>query len=134
MNATARPPSRTAGQLLPGFGYGFGGGAVVLPGSGARAARLAREMHDVLSHQVSLIAVQGGSPQVGADGDDTRRHTPGRLADLVSDIGLDERLPGSGDGLVGLWERTENLGGTLVSGPTPEGGYQVDAVLPHRRT
>ncbi|EFL19753.1 hypothetical protein [Streptomyces sp. C] len=43
------------------------------------------------------------------------------------------RLPGSGDGLVGLWERTEN-GGTLVSGPTPEGGYQVDAVLPHRRT
>lgn len=35
-------------------------------------AQLAREMHDVVSHQVSLIAVRAGSLQVGADGDETR--------------------------------------------------------------
>ncbi|MEV7599144.1 histidine kinase [Kitasatospora sp. NPDC089797] len=33
-------------------------------------AQLAREMHDVVSHQVSLIAVRAGALQVGADGVD----------------------------------------------------------------
>jgi signal transduction histidine kinase len=35
--------------------------------------RLAREMHDVVSHQVSLIAVQAGALQVTADDPDTSR-------------------------------------------------------------
>jgi signal transduction histidine kinase len=36
-------------------------------------AQLAREMHDVVSHQVSLIAVQSGALQVSADSVDTAR-------------------------------------------------------------
>ncbi|MEU6365240.1 histidine kinase [Streptomyces sp. NPDC046931] len=35
-------------------------------------AQLAREMHDVVSHQVSLIAVQAGAVQVGAKDAETR--------------------------------------------------------------
>ncbi|MFB7267822.1 histidine kinase, partial [Streptomyces nojiriensis] len=35
-------------------------------------AHLAREMHDVVSHQVSLIAVRAGALQVSADRTDTR--------------------------------------------------------------
>ncbi|WP_232666544.1 sensor histidine kinase [Pseudonocardia sp. TRM90224] len=35
--------------------------------------RLAREMHDVVSHQVSLIAVQAGALQIGGPDDTTRQ-------------------------------------------------------------
>ncbi|MFJ9848148.1 sensor histidine kinase [Streptomyces sp. NPDC101150] len=38
--------------------------------------------------------------------------------------------PGVGHGLLGMRERTTMLGGELACGPTPEGGYEVTAVLP----
>ncbi|MFJ9605811.1 sensor histidine kinase [Kitasatospora sp. NPDC101176] len=39
-------------------------------------------------------------------------------------------FPGSGHGLLGLRERVEVLGGTLRSGPQPDGGFLVAAELP----
>ncbi|MEV2210075.1 histidine kinase [Streptomyces sp. NPDC050997] len=196
-------------------------------------AQLAREMHDVVSHQVSLIAVQAGALQVAArdpdfkegartirslsvDTLDELRHmvtllraSGGRateltpqptLADLhqlVTTSGIDTELsgelppdinppaqravyrtvqealtnvrkhapgaratvrlwsaddgggfgvtvtntpssrpslplPGSHQGLVGLKERAELLGGTFESGPAPEGGYRVSLRIPAR--
>ncbi|MFB7588768.1 sensor histidine kinase [Streptomyces sp. NPDC056169] len=38
--------------------------------------------------------------------------------------------PGLGHGLLGMRERTAMLGGDLVAGPTPDGGYEVAATLP----
>ncbi|MFH9422141.1 sensor histidine kinase [Streptomyces sp. NPDC017529] len=38
--------------------------------------------------------------------------------------------PGAGHGLLGMRERTAMLGGDLAAGPTPDGGYEVTAVLP----
>lgn len=38
--------------------------------------------------------------------------------------------PRSGTGLLGLRGRVEMVGGTLTAGPTDDGGYEVDAVLP----
>lgn len=38
--------------------------------------------------------------------------------------------PGSGHGLLGMRERAAMLGGDLAAGPTPDGGYEVTAVLP----
>ncbi|MFI1035900.1 sensor histidine kinase [Streptomyces sp. NPDC020951] len=38
--------------------------------------------------------------------------------------------PGSGHGLTGMRERAAMLGGDLVTGPTPGGGYEVTATLP----
>ncbi len=194
-------------------------------------AQLAREMHDVVSHQVSLIAVQAGALQVAATEPDFRegartirslsvdtldelrhmvtllRASGGRtteltpqptLADLhklVTTSGIDSRLtgelppdintpaqravyrtvqealtnvrkhapgatatvrlwsaddgtafgvtvtntpstrpslplPGSRQGLIGLKERAELLGGSFESGPTADGGYELTLRIP----
>ncbi|WKD36946.1 sensor histidine kinase [Streptomyces xanthophaeus] len=66
-------------------------------------AHLAREMHDVVSHQVSLIAVRAGALQVSADSTDTKEAA--RTIRTLSAATLDElrhmvavlRAPGSGD-------------------------------------
>jgi signal transduction histidine kinase len=39
-------------------------------------------------------------------------------------------LPRTGTGLLGLRGRVEMVGGTLTAGPTDDGGFEVDAVLP----
>ncbi|MFJ5547741.1 sensor histidine kinase [Streptomyces sp. NPDC093225] len=42
----------------------------------------------------------------------------------------DAGLPSGGNGLVGMRERVQGLGGVFVSGPTEAGGFRVSAVLP----
>ena len=42
--------------------------------------------------------------------------------------------PGAGHGLLGMRERTAMLGGELATGPMPDGGYEVAAVLPMRES
>lgn len=192
-------------------------------------AQLAREMHDVVSHQVSLIAVRAGALQVGTRDADTkeaaatirrlsvqtldelrhmvsvlrasggrpteltpqpsladlqrlvdnsgieaqlqtdlptglpptvqraiyrtvqealtnvRKHAPGAAATVwVSNEGGSVRatitntaptrpslaLPSTHYGLVGLRQRAELLGGTVTSGPTGDGGYELRLELP----
>ncbi|MGW7412541.1 sensor histidine kinase [Streptomyces sp. NPDC054863] len=39
-------------------------------------------------------------------------------------------LPSGGNGLVGMRERVQTLGGVFVAGPTDPGGFRVSAVLP----
>jgi signal transduction histidine kinase len=48
----------------------------------------------------------------------------------VSDDGTGSVDPGTGNGLKGMRERAEALGGTVSAGARPDGGFQVRAVLP----
>ncbi|TDD19808.1 two-component sensor histidine kinase [Kribbella turkmenica] len=48
----------------------------------------------------------------------------------VRPVAAESLLPGAGAGLVGLRERVQLAGGRLSTGPTREGGWQVEAWLP----
>ncbi|MFJ9112740.1 histidine kinase [Streptomyces sp. NPDC102283] len=73
------------------------------------------------------------------------RHAPGARADVVighRPAGLTVRVvnsppdrpaahsPGIRHGLLGMRERAAMLGGELATGPTPDGGWEVTAILP----
>ncbi|MEV7194062.1 sensor histidine kinase [Streptomyces sp. NPDC093510] len=60
-------------------------------------------------------------------------YTRAGLAVRVTDSGARTAAPpspGAGHGLLGMRERAAMLGGDLVTGPTPDGGYEVSAFLP----
>ncbi|MCX4638928.1 sensor histidine kinase [Streptomyces sp. P9-2B-2] len=57
----------------------------------------------------------------------------GGLTIRVANTAPDRPAPpsqGAGHGLLGMHERTTMLGGELATGPTPDGGYEVTAILP----
>lgn len=59
--------------------------------------------------------------------------TPDHLSVVVTNGGpVVAPNPGSGMGLIGMRERVSLVGGTLVAGPRPDGGFEVRAVLPVR--
>lgn len=65
---------------------------------------------------------------------DVTRQSDLLLIDVQNDTepttGVDEPTLGGGYGLSGMQERVTSCGGMLTTGPRPEGGYRVRAVLP----
>ncbi|WP_344963913.1 sensor histidine kinase [Streptomyces thioluteus] len=60
-------------------------------------------------------------------------YAPGTLAVRITNSAPERPAPpspGAGHGLLGMRERAAMLGGDLATGPTPDGGYEVTAVLP----
>ncbi len=63
------------------------------------------------------------------------RYRPDAVTIVVTDDGRgsaphDDRMPSSGQGLIGMRERVELFGGALRVGPRPGGGFQVRATVP----
>ncbi len=67
------------------------------------------------------VEVDDGGPVEGQPAlPDGRAHADGRQ----------HQGDGTGNGITGMTERAQALGGSLKAGPTPAGGYRVRAILP----
>ena len=113
-------------------------------------ARIASEMHDVVTHNVSVMVVQAGAARRVLDSspDDAPARTTVRLEyrprDLLITVSDDGPPPGAapaaatpgsgpgsdGRGLIGLRERIAVYGGELDAGPRPGGGWRLAARIP----
>ena len=92
------------------------------PGTGSTIYRIAQEaLTNILKH---------GGPGVSATM--LLQWAPQRVVLQVDDDGRGAAASsdGAGHGLLGMRERATMLGGTLVAGPRPGGGYRVRAEIP----
>jgi signal transduction histidine kinase len=103
-------------------------------------AMIAREMHDVLAHRISLLAVHAGALEVRRDAPPAERAAAGvirecahdALEDLREVIGM-LREPVDDQPQPTLGEPVDLAGGRLEHGPAPAGDFQVRAWLPWSR-
>lgn len=93
-------------------------------GSGAEMAA-----YRVVQESITNVLKHAGP---GAAVTVTLEHRPDGLRLTISDTGAGASVPddGHGHGLVGMRERVETFGGTLVARPGMRSGYEVNAWLP----
>ncbi|WP_280216757.1 sensor histidine kinase [Nocardia neocaledoniensis] len=130
-DAAAYAPQRGVADL-PALARAHGTPAVEVRLDGS-VTRLARPVDTALYRlaQESLTNAVRHARSVTRVGIDVRREGDAvRLR--VSDDGqaAPGPVPAPGFGLLGMAERAQLLGGSLVAGPGPEGGWVVEAVLP----
>ena len=91
---------------------------------------VARTVHRVVQEALTNVHkhARDAATSVRITGDGAR----GVTVEVVNrrPVGSAALLPGSGTGLLGLRERLALVGGTLESGPCPDGGWRVVAWLP----
>ncbi|MCU1396887.1 MAG: histidine kinase [Ilumatobacteraceae bacterium] len=91
---------------------------------------LARTAYRVVQEGLTNVHkhARGASTSIRVAGDAAQ----GVTVDVVNcrPVASGSLLPGSGNGLIGLRERVSLLGGTLQSGPSPDGGWHLAAWLP----
>jgi signal transduction histidine kinase len=92
-----------------------------------------RVVQEAISNAVRHSPESAVQVTVRREGDDltlTVRNSPGRSDSQMVPWVDDLAAAGSGLGLVGMRERVALLDGMVSAGPTPEGGYLVEASIP----
>jgi len=94
---------------------------------GDRAHAALRVVQEGLTN--ALRYAPGAEVRVLVRGESGGRSLTVRVANGPAPPGGSARLVGTGRGLIGLRERVVGLGGTFSAGPSPDGGWHVDAHL-----
>lgn len=102
---------------------------VGVPGSGATGLTVYRIVQEALSNAAQHAPGASVDAAISASGKDVRVEVT-NSAPAVTWAPPPLRRKGDGHGLIGMRERVELLGGTLQTGPTPEGGFTVLARIP----
>jgi signal transduction histidine kinase len=90
-------------------------------------------VHRIAEEALTNIARHAGSAPTTMTVDHTTDRVELRVINTAPAAGAGPQFTGStGVGIVGMRERAESVGGTVEAGPTPEGGFQVEAHLPYR--
>ncbi|MGH8918074.1 MAG: sensor histidine kinase, partial [Actinomycetes bacterium] len=101
------------------------------PGTEDVAPDVVTSAHRIVTEALTNVARHATAPTAVNVDIEVRRD---RLLVTVADDGRGASAPRDGYGLVGMRERVETLGGTLVAGPEPSGGWLVRAELPAGRS
>ena len=99
---------------------------------GAVPDEVGRALYRILQEALTNVLKHAGAVQTAvtlAVGEDKVNLTVRNEAP-TEPTPIEENSFGSGRGLVGVEERTTAYGGTLQHGPTPDGGYRLEVVLP----
>ncbi len=92
-------------------------------------------VHRIIQEALTNVVRHGGSAPTRL----SIRHGSDRVVVTITNaataggLPVTNRAPSTGVGLVGMAERAESLGGTVVAGPTPSGGFEVVATVPYQR-
>lgn len=98
---------------------------VGVPASPATGLTVYRIVQEALSNAAQHAPGASVEVAISSSGKDVRIEVTNAAPAVVK-----EPRAGDGHGLVGMRERVELLGGTLHTGPTPDGGFHVLATIP----
>ncbi|MGP4019581.1 sensor histidine kinase [Saccharopolyspora sp. 5N708] len=89
-----------------------------------------RAAYRVIQEALTNVHKHAGGSQAAVTLDYEPEHLVAAVRNTRPANDFQRSLPSGGQGLIGLAERVQLAGGTIASGPLPDGGFQVTATLP----
>ncbi|WP_120004173.1 sensor histidine kinase [Nesterenkonia muleiensis] len=120
--------TRASGTLIRYSGLSTGGGST--QASSATGLAAYRIVQEALSNALRHAPAAEVDVDLSAESGERRRQLRITVANGPSPETMVDPAPGAGLGLSGIRERAAAVGGSVETGPTPAGGFTVDAVLP----
>lgn len=91
-------------------------------------------LHRITQEALTNVARHAGPVAVDLSIDHDDDHVRLHIVNQPGTSSLRDSVPSTGVGVIGMAERAEALGGSLRARQTPAGGFEVDAMIPYRRS